>query len=257
MRTTRIGFVGGGRVVRILLTGLARSAASRDVVVSDPDSDAIEALVHRFPAVRPTEALAEVAGQDVVFCAVPPPLVEGLLPEIGPHLGSETVFVSLAPVVRLPVLQDGLGVERVARMIPNAASIIGSGFNPVAFSEAWDSDDKKALLEWLSVLGECPEVPDEQVEAFAVLTAMGPTYFWYQLDELQQIGERLGLDEAVVRHALSQMLHGATTAFFEADLPVAELVDLIPAKPMQEHEATIRAAYDRRLGAVYEQLTHR
>jgi pyrroline-5-carboxylate reductase len=142
-------------------------------------------------------------------------------------------------------------------MIPNAASIVGSGFNPIALSEGIGSDDKKNLLDWLGALGECPEVPDGQLEAYAILTAMGPTYFWYQFEELEKLGVGFGLEQKTVRHALSRMLHGGVKTFFESEMGADEVIDLIPVKPLETSESDVREAYRTRLRGLHDKLTQR
>ena len=260
MSSRSIGFIGGGRVTRILLGGLERAGERlASCVVSDTDPNVLEALKSLFPGIQTTgDDIAEPARQDVVFGALHPPAMKDALPRIGEHLRTEAVFFSLAPVIRLPALKNALGgFERVARMIPNAASILGSGFNPVAFAAGIGPDVKKDLLDWLGALGECPEVPDEQLEAYAILTAMGPTYFWYQFEELEKLGNSFGLDEETTRHALTQMLHGGVKTFFESGMRPNEVIDLIPVKPLESSEKDVREAYQTRLRGLYDKLTKR
>ena len=260
MSSRSIGFIGGGRVARILLGGLERAGASpATCVVSDSDANVLATLKELFPSIRTTGAdNAEPARQDVVFGALHPPVMKDELPNIGKQLRSEAIFVSLAPVIRLPGLTKALGgFARVARMIPNAASIVGSGFNPIAVSEAIGLDDKKNLLGWLGALGECSEVPDEQLEAYAILTAMGPTYFWYQFEELEKLAAGFGLDTATTRHALAQTLHGGVKTYFDSGLAPAEVIDLIPVKPLEPMEKEVREAYRTRLRGLHDKLTGR
>ena len=260
MSAYSVGFIGGGRVARILLGGLRRAAASpASCVVSDADPGVLGVLKTQFPEVRTVGSdNAEAARQDLVFGALHPPALKDVLPRVGEHMRAGSVFVSLAPVIRLPALTNALGgFERVARMIPNAASIVGSGFNPIALSNELGGEDRVRLLEWLGALGECPEVPDEHLEAYAILTAMGPTYFWYQLEQLEELGAGFGLDPGATRHALLRMIHGAATTFFEAGLTAEEVIDLIPVKPLHELEGSVRNAYRTRLRALHDKLTQR
>lgn len=260
MSSRSIGFIGGGRVARILLGGLERAGASPGTcVVGDADARVLETLANRFPGIRTTGTdIAEPASQDVVFGALHPPAMKEALPGIGGHLRPDAVFVSLAPVIRLPALKSALGgFNRLARMIPNAASIVGSGFNPIALSEGLGTDDKARLIEWLGVLGECPEVADEHLEAYAILTAMGPTYFWYQFEELERLGVGFGLDEQATRHALSCMLRGSVTTYFESNMRAEEIIDLIPVKPLESSESEVRDAYRTRLRTLHDKLTQR
>ena len=80
--------------------------------------------------------------------------------------------------MRIPALVRGLGgYARVARINPNAPSIVNAGFNPVAYGEGLPQDAREHLHELVASLGLNPEVADDQIETYAVISAMGPTYF--------------------------------------------------------------------------------
>jgi pyrroline-5-carboxylate reductase len=260
MSSRSIGFVGGGRVARILLGGFERAGASpATCVVSDTDANVLDALKSRFRQIKTVgDNVTEAARQDVVFGALHPPAMKEALPRIGKELRSDAVFVSLAPVIRLPALKTALGgFDRISRMIPNAPSILGAGFNPIAFAAGIGPEVKRNLLDWFGALGECPEVQDEQLEAYAVLTAMGPTYFWYQFAELEKLGSSFGLDEPATRHALTRMLQGSVKTFFDSGVRPDEVIDLIPVKPLEASENGVREAYQTRLRGLYDKLTQR
>ena len=147
-----------------------------------------------------------------------------------------------------------IGGGRVARIIPNAPSIVGAGYNPVAFSPALDGEEKEHLCALFSALGECPEVPEKDLEAYAVLAAMGPTYFWFQWEELEALGAGFGLDREVLRKALSAMIEGAVRTYFSSGFAGPEVMDLIPVKPLKDDEEGIRDAFRKRLVPLYEKI---
>ncbi len=61
------------------------------------------------------------------------------IPGMGPRLASDAVVVSLAPVLTLARLSEMLGgFGRLVRVLPNAPSLVGAGFNPVAFADDLD-----------------------------------------------------------------------------------------------------------------------
>jgi pyrroline-5-carboxylate reductase len=258
MKQESMGFIGGGRVVRVLLGGLQHAAAiPKDCVVTDANPEVLQALEQRFPGIRTAGAdIAEAARQDLVFGALHPPVLGEVLSEIGKSLKPEAIFVSLAPKLRLGQLAKGLGgFDRIARLIPNAPSIVQSGFNPISFSDALSEREKSGLLTHIEFLGECPEVADEDLEAYAILTAMGPTYFWYQFEELAKLGSSFGLPPRTAQRALSRMLHGAVDALFESNLSTREVMDLIPVRPMEKSENTLREAYRTNLTGLHNKLT--
>jgi len=253
-----IGFIGGGRVVRIMLGGLARARQMpRRVVVSDVNGQALDDLKRRFPGIvtAPHDNQAP-AREDVVFLALHPPALAGVLPEIQPILRATSVVVSLAPKVTCEKLAGGLGgFGNVARVIPNAPSIVNAGYNPLAFAPSLTPDAKASLVNLLGALGTCPEVPEEHLEAYAILTAMGPTYLWFQLGELQELGKSFGLDDGAVREGLTEMVIGTVRTMMEAGLrDVNDVIDLIPVRPLAEDEAAIRDVYRSRLTALHTKL---
>jgi len=86
-------------------------------------------------------------------------------------------------------------------------------------------------------------VPEEALEAYAVLAAMGPTYFWFQWQTLRELAASVGLGPAEADRALRATLDGAVRTFFDAGLTAGRVMDLVPVKPLAEAEPQIRQAY--------------
>ena len=65
-----IGFVGGGRVVSIILGGWSRARTMPDkVVIHDVDADVLSRLAARHPQVEASAHVASAAAQEIVFLA--------------------------------------------------------------------------------------------------------------------------------------------------------------------------------------------
>jgi pyrroline-5-carboxylate reductase len=257
MKTKSVGFIGGGRITKIILGGFKKKGKGfKEVVVSDASEDVLQKLKAKFPDVKiHHNGNANAASRDIVFLALHPPAIGGTLGELKPHLRANATLVSLAPKASIASLSTGLGgFNRIVRMIPNAPAVMNKGYNPVAFSQAFDKKEKKDLSDFFKVLGDCPEVEEEKLEAYAILTAMGPTYFWFQLNELQKLGESFGLTAKETDKALSKMMKGAMKTLFESGLSFADVMDLIPLKPLGEEDANIRAIYKNKLEGLYQKL---
>ena len=83
---------------------------------------------------------------------------------------------------------------------------------------------------------------------------MGPTYFWFQLYELQELAKSFGISSHTLKDAIPKMLNGAAKTMYESGLTPAEVMDLVPVKPLGEEEATIKGLYQNRLNALYTKL---
>ncbi len=257
MKDLSLGFIGGGRVTRILLQGLRRGGAEfSEVIVADPDSEARESLKRSVPEFPVREGgPAEVSQASMVFIAVHPPVFKAVLSSLQPLLRKDSVVISLAPKVTIAAMTTALGgFTRLVRIIPNAPSIINQGYNPVCFSPGLPDTERRRVHELLAVLGQAPEVPESHLEAYAVIAAMGPTYLWFQLEELKRLGVAFGLSEPDAVRALSAMTEGALRTLTESGLTAEEVMDLIPVRPLASCEDAIREMYRKALEPLYARL---
>lgn len=256
MSQSGVGFVGGGRIVRIFLEGWGRAQRTpRNVFVSDCNPDVLATLQARFSNVRTGTDLTSVAAQDVVFLAVHPPAMADAVASLKELLKPGAIVVSLAPKFTIAKLTGMLGsAVHIARVIPNAPSLMNCGFNPVCFGETVTAEERGRLLALLQPLGECPETEETKLEAYALITGMGPTYFWFQLQALREVVESLGLSASEAAVALKGMLRGTTCTLLESGLSPDEVMNMVPVKPLAEMEESISELYRKRLPALYQKI---
>jgi len=255
--TKTIGFVGGGRITRIFLKSwLHAKRLPAGIVVSDPNETTLEMLAREIPeiAVAPN-GNAQAAGRDIVFLAVHPPLAAAVLEEIRNGLQPGAILVSLVPKLTLAKISGILGgFNRMVRMIPNAPSIIGGGFNPVVFGPGISEDEAASLLELFNAFGCCPQVPEEDLEVYAVISAMGPTYFWYQFQRLEELAREFGLSPEKAKKAVTAMLTGAVNVMADPDLTPEAVRDLIPVKPLADLEPVVAETMRKKLTGLMAKL---
>jgi pyrroline-5-carboxylate reductase len=256
MNRPTIGFLGGGRIARIILLGWTRAnALPARIVVADPNTDTLAKLQARFPAIETTTDLAAAAAQDVVFLATHPPALAAAVGGASAALKPNAILVSLAPKFTIAKLTALLGgFARIARSNPNAPSVVGAGFNPIVFAPALNAADRATVAILFTPLGDSPEVLEEKIEAFAVFTAMGPTYLWFQMQALREIAISFGLSEAEANAGLKRMVCGAARTLVDSGLPPAEVMDLVPVKPLAEMESQVLELYRTRLPALFQKI---
>jgi pyrroline-5-carboxylate reductase len=250
-----IGFIGGGRVTRILLQGFKNSKVKfGKIVVADTNPEVIEKLRKHFPEVEAAD-VKKAAGQDIVFISLHPPVIMDTLELIKDEVKAGSVVISLAPKISLTKISMKLGnVKRLVRLIPNATSFINEGYNPVTFSADFDKAAKKEILDMLNLLGKTFEVAEEKLESYAIMSAMLPTYFWFQWKELAAIGQKTGLNKQEADDSIHETLIASLNLMYKSDLSQEEVIDLIPVKPIGEHESQITDIYNTKLIALFEKI---
>lgn len=252
-----LGFIGGGRITEIFLQAWdAAGLHPASILVSDADPTILEGLHARHPRIVTVSDNAHPLRQDLVFLALHPPVLKQALAALPAPPSRGTTVVSLAPVLDFQALSGALGGhERLVRMIPNAPSRLGKGYNPVAFAPGSTPLDRMRLDPLLAALGQAPVVHETQLEAFAVLSAMGPTYFWPQWQVLRELGMQFGLPTEAADDALKGMLYGAVDLLFTSGLSYEAVMDSIPGKPLAEVQEQLLAPYREKLPALHARLS--
>jgi len=251
-----IGFYGGGRVTRILLEGFKRKRIHFDsVIVCDPNKETLDFISEQYSFVKVTDQLDRPVKSKIVVLAVHPQVIPELLKSIRQHLTEDKVILSLAPKITISRIKEiTLFNCPVIRMIPNAPSIINQGYNPITFSENFDDEIKEQMKNCLACLGVLPEVEESKLEAYAIITGMGPAYFWFQINALYDLGVSFGLDESETAQAITDMIKGTVDTLFNSGLLPEQVMDLIPVKPLSEYEDQIISYFGYSLNKLYVKL---
>ena len=257
MENKSLGFIGAGRVARIFLHAFKnRDVSFKSISLIDINNDVLTRIKKDFPGVKTTsDNLQEVMKNDIVFIALHPPVIMEMLEKITPFLDDKLILVSLAPKITIEKISNKLnGFKNIARLIPNASSVINEGYNPASFSDKMTSENKNHLLKIFEVLGKCIVVEERKLEAYAIITAMSPTYFWFQFNELSEIGKKIGLSEEECRSGLSETIRSSVKTLFNSGFSTEEVIDLIPVKPISEHETEIKSIYNSKLIPLFEKI---
>ncbi|MEI6679197.1 MAG: NAD(P)-binding domain-containing protein [Mariniphaga sp.] len=255
METESLGFIGGGRITKIFLQAFANKKEKfNSILVYDTNADVLNALKHQFPQIEIADNLHQAAKQSILFIALHPPVIMETLDRISEIVSNDTMVISLAPKITIEKIASKLKTANIARMIPNATSYINEGYNPVTFAPDFSGKEKSASLEILNLLGNTFEVAENKLEAYALLSAMLPTYFWFQWEELSQIGTQIGLTDQESKASVHQTLLAAINLMFNSKLSPEQVMDLIPVKPIGEHQAQISEIYQTKLMGLYSKI---
>lgn len=250
-----ISFIGGGRVTRILLQGFKnKNVHTEKVVVTDTNPGVLANLKKQFPEIESSDA-AGAAGQDIVFIALHPPVLMDALSQVKGNIKPGATVISLAPKISLSKLSALMPqVKNIARLIPNATSYINEGYNPVTFASGFDAPVKDHTLNMLKNLGTTFEVPEEKLESYAIVSAMLPTYFWFQWTVMEEIGQKTGLSKKESGDAVNDTIKASLNLLYKSGLTAPEVIDLIPVKPIGEHEEQIAEIYRTKLIGLFEKI---
>jgi pyrroline-5-carboxylate reductase len=254
MQNKTLGFIGGGRITKIFLQAFAnKDQRFKAVVVYDINSEVLSGLSSQFQDIQTSDDLLLTAKQDIVFIALHPPAIMDTLELIKEVVSDKTIIVSLAPKISSGKLHQKLDTPNIIRMIPSATSFINEGYNPVCFSEQFDLE-RELVSGLFEVLGTTFEVAEEQLEAYAIISAMLPTYFWFQFKSLAALGTQMGLTNEQANEAIYHTMIAAMNTLYRSGKSADEVIDLIPVKPIGGYEAQVNMIYEGTLLSLYNKI---
>lgn len=255
MKTKSLGFIGGGRITKIFLQAFTnQKMEAQSVVVFDTNAEVVMLLKQQFPNIVVADTPEQAAMQATVFIALHPPMIMETLDKIAGTITTDTLVISLAPKITIGKIQSRLSTQHIARMIPNATSYINQGYNPVTFAKDFNPKEKALFIHLLEALGTTFEVDEPKLEAYALLSAMLPTYFWFQWKELAKLGNPMGLTEVESNQAIRQTLVATINLYYESGLSPEQVMDLIPVKPIGEHQQQITEIYQTKLIGLFDKI---
>ena len=151
-----LGFIGGGRITRILLNGFKNAGVSfGKISVYETNETVLNTLKNEFPQIGTSVAdPSTAAAADWVFIALHPPVLMETLNSIRNSVRKDALVISLAPKITIEKIRSVLtAVPGIGRMNPNAGSYVRKGFNPVCFVQETDKNAVKEIEKALQQSG--------------------------------------------------------------------------------------------------------
>jgi pyrroline-5-carboxylate reductase len=208
-----VGFLGAGQMATALAKGfLASGRLTADRLMA---CDVVPAAAEKFRE-QTGSHVGETVGDvllaaDVVFLAVKPQHMAGLLAEAAPGVRAEHLFVSIAAGVPLATLEKGLGpTARVIRVMPNTPCLVGQGASALALGTRATPSDGELVRDLFCTVGVALTLPEHLLDAVTGLSGSGPAYVYVMIEALADGGVRMGLPrEAALRLAAQTVLGAA------------------------------------------------
>ena len=209
-RTT--GFIGAGQMARALGRGFVTAGlidASR-IVAFDPVPAAGEQFAAELAGAKLLASnQAVVSSADVIWIAVKPQQMSAVFDEVRPAVSSDKLFVSIAAGIPLARLYEGLGTQRVVRVMPNTPCLVGQGASAFALGNQAKAEDAGWVERLLTAVGTAAQVDEKLLDAVTGLSGSGPAFVYTIIEALSDGGVRAGLPRSLATALAAQTVRGA------------------------------------------------
>jgi pyrroline-5-carboxylate reductase len=210
--TLTVGFVGTGQMATALAKGfLAAGTLNADAIFGcDVVPSAGQNFVRQTGAKLVASCRAVAAEANILFLAVKPQQMAGVLAELRDVLRPEHLIVSIAAGISLATLSSGLGERtRIIRVMPNTPALVGCGASAFSLGPHATGDDAALVQKLLSNVGYAVEVPEKLLDAVTGLSGSGPAFVYQIIEAMSDGGVRVGLPREIATKLAAQTVLGA------------------------------------------------
>ena len=231
-----LAVIGAGNIGQILLERLRAAGVPADhLVVCDSDKSRAKAVAERFGVRSVILADEGACGADAILIAVSPKSVSDVIHTFSSWVCPCRLVISFAAAVPLANIEAMLPPGTpVARVMPNAPSLIGQGINPVAYGASVKPETRELVEAILATLGETIVVSDKQMNWCVGLTGAAMRSILPSLEGMTRAGIEAGFCEADSRRLAAQVMLGSASLALKTDLTFEQIKALTPMETMDE-----------------------
>jgi pyrroline-5-carboxylate reductase len=219
MKTTKIGFIGGGNMAASLLNGLVASGHEpRQLWVSDINPETLASLSANL-GINVTQRNQEVINAvDVVVLAVKPQILTEVAKEIAPLINQQQLVVSIAAGITQASLGKWLGENiAIVRCMPNTPAMVLTGATALYANDRVSAEQRDLAETILRAVGIALWVDNEgDLDAVTAVSGSGPAYYFLLMEAMEKVAVELGLSEPTARLLVQQTALGAAKIALES-----------------------------------------
>ena len=226
----RIGFLGAGRMAEALARGFlaAKLAEPADLFAHDVSGERLQFWRDAGLGATPGGNKAVCQSAELLFVAVKPQSVGGLLTEVASEVADRHLVVSIAAGVTIPKFEQLLGGRRrVVRVMPNTPCLVGAAASGIAAGPGATEDDLATVLRLMGSVGLARVVPEALLDAVTGLSGSGPAFVFAMIEALSDGGVRAGLPRETATALAAQTALGAAKMVLETGEHPGALKDAV------------------------------
>ncbi len=225
-----IATVGSGVMAEAMIAGLLRGQLVEpdQVVASHPRPERREQLAEQHGIRVVAGNVEAVTDADVILLAIKPQMLGRVGREIGPHLRSGQLVLSVLAGATTKAITGILGHDQVVRSMPNTPARLGKGMTVWYATPETTPDQRAQAAALLGALGAQLEVDDEKFVAMATaVSGTGPTYVFLVMEALVDAAVHLGFPRHVAHDLVVETLEGSALFAKQSAMHPAELRNMV------------------------------
>lgn len=226
----KLGFIGVGNMGGAMIGGILKSGMAKagDLIGSCRSEEGRERAAKLY-GIEMTGDNRQVAARcEILFLAVKPQFLDGVLDEIRDEITGDLLIVSIVAGRSLSYLQKKLGEEaRIIRLMPNTPALVGEGMTAACCGANVAKEDLETVGGLCRTFGLFEVVPENLFDAVTGVSGSSPAYVFMMLEAMADAAVLGGMPRAQAYRFAAQAVLGSARMMLETGKHPGELKDMV------------------------------
>lgn len=226
----KIGFIGCGNMATAMIQGIVGSGeVNKEDVMASAKTEKTRASIAEKLGIQAATCNADVVKfADIVFLAVKPQYMEGVLAEIKEEVRKDQICVSIAPGKTLQWLEERLGEEtKIVRTMPNTPAMVGAGMTGLCHNELVTKEEVACVCQLCDTFGKTEVVPEHLIDVVVGVSGSSPAYVFMFLEAMADAAVADGMPRTQAYKFAAQAVMGSAKLMLETGKHPGELKDMV------------------------------
>lgn len=229
----KILIIGGGNMGKTYARSLLRAhiVSDGDLMILERSPEQAERLSQEKIGTVYSDPAKCLNIADLIILAVKPQDSPALFAKLRPSTDPQQVYLSIMAGVTIEKIQEGLGVEKVIRAMPNLPAQIGLGMTSYTASDAVTRIELVLVQNLLNTTGKAIYVNTEDaIDATTAISGSGPAYVLYFMQAMIEAAREMGFSASEAELLVAQTFRGAVELQMKNDASCEEWIQRVSSK---------------------------
>ena len=247
--------IGAGNMGLTYTSSIAKSGylKKEDLIIFDKSLELRETLkksTENFEVYDTLEDCLPIA--DIIFLAVKPYHNDELMQEMRAMMNDQQLVISIMAGVTIETIQNGLGIKKVVRAMPNLPAQVGKGMTSYLAAPEISRIELWMVEDLLNTTGKSVRVDSQMfIDASTGISGSGPAYVFYFMESMMEAAKSMGFSDNDSKVLVSATFEGAIELFNKNKLSPDSWMKRVSSKG-----GTTQAALDSLEDNNVQQLIH-
>ncbi|MGB2129287.1 MAG: pyrroline-5-carboxylate reductase [Flavicella sp.] len=226
----KIAVIGGGNMGFTYAASIYNSDLDAQIEIIENSQEKIEEI-NALQTIPASSDYSVIKSADVVFLAIKPQVAHSVFEQVKHLLNPSQLVVSIMAGITIESMQEGLGLPKVVRAMPNLPAQVKLGMTTYVADPQVSEEELEFIAAILKSTGEVVAVPSEsQLDKSVGISGSGPGFVFYVMEAMEKAAQQFGFSSDEAKKLVIKTLEGSVKLYEQNDISLTEWMDRVSSK---------------------------